>query len=63
MTSQAENYKHLRGVLIEYMSEKMFESNVFRIQKVILFEKEYSVLVNQDCLTLPVTSQPPFPAL
>ena len=41
VTSQAGYCKHLKGVLIEYMSDKMLESNVFRIQYMLLFQKEH----------------------
>ena len=42
VTSQAENCEHLQSVLIEYVSELMFKYNVFSINEVNLFEKEYS---------------------
>ena len=44
VTSQAENYKHLKGVLIEWISQELFEYNVFRINQANLAEKRYSVL-------------------
>ena len=55
--------RETQRVLIEWMSEKCLNSSFLEYNKSICLRKNTVFLLNQDFLILPVTSQPPFPAL